>query len=651
VTGAGVPVGVISDSINVIAGGIATSQAAGDLPGNVVVIADGDPASDVDEGRAMAEIVYDTAPGIPRIEFATANGGAALKAARIRTMAAHGVMVIADDIPYLTEPFFQDGVVTQAVDEVKGQGVLYLASAGNRARQSWEGNFSGILTGAPPRFYNDFGGADTEQTIVSLADGARLKVYVQWAEPWGAATTDLNALLINQTTGLQAVATPPDDQTIDADADIGHNPSLFLSWKNTTGAAVPVGLRIWRANGTGTPLIKWMATRDVGGSFPVAEHPTSSPTINPDAAAAKGALAVAAIRYSDSGLDTPEPFSSFGPLTRLRSASGSLLASPEVRAKPELAGADGVETGVPGFAPFFGTSAAAPSVAGIAALLRSASPSLTPDQLRAILTNPANTQPCPPAVSAACGAGFVFADRAVRSLDSTPPVITGVFSPSSPNGKNGWYRTDPVVSWTVADPETVATACPATTITVAGAFSVVCQASSVGGPATATVTGKRDAIAPAIPKVSGLAKVYYLPKLPKPKAVQCRSADSGSLLASCKVTGVSVRRGTHSAVARATDNAGNVATLQFRYAVATRPDTRIRQAVGLTRAIRVTFSGSGGAGKRTYECRVDRRPFKACKSPARLTGLRRGGHTVSVRARDTQKTADTSPARATVVVR
>src|SRR6185436_19281592 len=60
-----------------------------------------------------------------------------------------------------------------------------------------------------------------------------------------------------------------------------------------------------------------------------------------------------------------------------------------VRNQPEIAAADGVKTTVPGFNPFFGTSAAAPHAAAIAALVKSYNPGLTPSQIRFSLTNTA----------------------------------------------------------------------------------------------------------------------------------------------------------------------------------------------------------------------------------------------------------------------
>ena len=52
-------------------------------------------------------------------------------------------------------------------------------------------------------------------------------------------------------------------------------------------------------------------------------------------------LSVAAVWWADSGLNDVESFSSRGPVTRLFDRTGVRLAAPDVRAKPELAAADG----------------------------------------------------------------------------------------------------------------------------------------------------------------------------------------------------------------------------------------------------------------------------------------------------------------------
>ena len=126
-------------------------------------------------------------------------------------------------------------------------------------------------------------------------------------------------------------------------------------------------------------------------------------------AGAKGALAVAAVPANDPGTNDPEDFSSRGPLRRLFAANGTRLGAPEVRPKPEIAAADGVSTTVPGFATFFGTSAAAPHAAAIAALMKSANPALTVEQIYNRMTSPANVVSCN--VVSDCGSGFLLADR------------------------------------------------------------------------------------------------------------------------------------------------------------------------------------------------------------------------------------------------
>ena len=130
----------------------------------------------------MAEIIYDMAPGITDLLFATGGAGPVLKANNITALANAGVRVIADDIFYLSEPFFQDGVVAQAVDAAKAAGVGYFASAGNRARQSWQGTYA-----ASANQTNDFGGGDQVQSVASVAPGRFIQIVLQWDEPWGQA--------------------------------------------------------------------------------------------------------------------------------------------------------------------------------------------------------------------------------------------------------------------------------------------------------------------------------------------------------------------------------------------------------------------------------------------------------------------------------
>jgi hypothetical protein len=77
---------------------------------------------------------------------------------------------------------------------------------------------------------------------------------------------------------------------------------------------------------------------------------------------------------------------------------------------------------VPGFGTFPGTSAAAPHAAAIAALMKSASPTLTVDEIYARMAAPANVIAC--TVVSDCGSGFLLADRLVASARQRPVTVS-----------------------------------------------------------------------------------------------------------------------------------------------------------------------------------------------------------------------------------
>jgi len=224
VDGSGITVGVMSDSYdtNTAPNSAALDIASGDLPGvgnplgntEPVVVLEDFPARS-DEGRAMLQIVHDIAPKA-KLGFATANTGELGFANNIRALAGDPTApnyragfkadVIVDDIIYLAEPFFQDGIVAQAVDEVVAKGVSYFSSAGNRpATQaydskirivpadstSWAGtnlNFSNVPAELYAGGFHNFatgGTVDIAQNVQFTANpGSSNTVVLQWNEPF-----------------------------------------------------------------------------------------------------------------------------------------------------------------------------------------------------------------------------------------------------------------------------------------------------------------------------------------------------------------------------------------------------------------------------------------------------------------------------------
>ena len=94
------------------------------------------------------------------------------------------------------------------------------------------------------------------------------------------------------------------------------------------------------------------------------EYPISKSSVSVPADAS-GAIVVGAVNHIDGTL---EPFSSQGPTN-----NGKLA--------PHVVGPDGVSTLSFGGDPFFGTSATAPYIAGLAALIIQTNPDITPAQL------------------------------------------------------------------------------------------------------------------------------------------------------------------------------------------------------------------------------------------------------------------------------
>lgn len=557
-SGAGVDVGVISDSINQVGGGVNASQASGDLPPDPRVEVLSDHGGQSDEGRAMAEIIFDEAPGLSRVLFASGTAlGAAGKAGAIDALRANGADVIADDIFYLSEPFFQDGAVSQAVDRAKAAGVAYFASAGNRARQSYEG---GYVNSGGLHDFDPGGGVDTRScfdTAVPNTPGTDfVLVSLQWAEPWGGAQTNLDLRITNPAGAVLAQSTTNNIAT-----GIPNEIAVF----SNAGAPVVPCVEIQRVAGAGMPFMKWIEQDNLSGN-PTHELATNSNTINPDAASATGSMAVAAVSVNDPGLNTPEAFSSRGPNTRRFDLNGVPLSSPEVRFNPDLAAADQLNTTVPGFAPFGGTSAATPAAAGIATLLRSANPNATVNEIYAQMSSAGNAIACTSAIPAEdCGAGFILANLAAAGLDRTGAVVGAAVDPARPTGKKGWYTGSVTVDFSVADPESpIETDCPDVPVTSDGTQTFTCNALSGGGPGAASASLQRDTKPPKEPKIKGIERRGEPP--PKRK-IKCKSSDATSGLDSCKIKGYSQKPGRHKLKATATDVAGLTSKSKFKYRV------------------------------------------------------------------------------------
>ena len=413
VNGRGVKVGIISDSYNNL-GTAKIGVAHGELPGKenpfgfkkpVQVIKDLDSGG-TDEGRAMAEIVHDVAPGA-RLAFYTSNFGEADFAQGIQTLADNGCDVINDDIAYLDEPFFQDGIIAQSVDVVKKRGVTYFSAAGNEYNNSYESNYrptkveyfgAGNGTahnfsapGDPPRYAQPLYVPPTGTIILSL----------QWDQSSYAAsgvgaTTDFDVYLTDINGNIVAYSASNNIKS--------GEPMEILGYTNNTKSPT-FFLTILKFAGPDVTRLKYILYQDA--QFYLTRVPIPgifAPTLVGHAKA-EGAIATGAAFYYNTpayGVYPPKInwYSALGGVANYYDIHGNRIA-PLMRKKPNIVGPDGVNTSffdpfgngdIPqdadSYPNFFGTSAATPHAAGAAALMIDAERlhNITPDQIKGILS-------------------------------------------------------------------------------------------------------------------------------------------------------------------------------------------------------------------------------------------------------------------------
>lgn len=368
VDGAGVKVGVLSDGLD----SLSAAQASGDLgPVNILPgqIGTGD------EGTAMLEIVRDLAPGAT-LYFATAKTSMAQFAANITALANAGCDVIVDDWFYYAEPTFQDGIVAQAVADFVANGGLYFSSAGNSGNRNdgqsgvWQGDFKPDAT--VPAVHN-FGST----TLNKIVKDAPQAFVLQWSDPFAASSndydlylTDANGNIINTSSNRQDGNDDPFELLASSQYD---DVNLYLAVVRYAGSPRFIWLNTHRG-------VLYHATNGQ-----ISGHAT---VVGAFGVAAVDATMAAGAGGTFNGSESVETFSSDGPRRMFFNRNGVPLTpgnfsstGGSVRDQPRIAAADGVATSAPGFNPFYGTSAAAPHAAAMAALVLEMAPTTTRAQL------------------------------------------------------------------------------------------------------------------------------------------------------------------------------------------------------------------------------------------------------------------------------
>ncbi len=354
------------------------SMSSGDLPSAIDLYNYDDAFGD--EGTAVMEIAYDVAPS-SALAFTDPGASELSTPDAISWLSNDGAGVIFDDIYYYDEPVFEDGPIAQAISTLVNQhNRTYISAAGNDQTFTWFGPF--INNGFGWAEFNTYGVYGNQMT---LKVGDAIVVTLKWANKWLQATDDYD-LYVYDSKGRQ-LAYGDDFQS-----DNQGLPYEYLSYQNTTANDQQVYIEIFKYSGQDRDLLLNVYP------FPASGNPTPSLQFTSPNYSLWGHQSVAGVlaagACSAQTPDQAEFFSAHGPTRYYTWNQDGTPNTPTDHQTMGIMGIDGVNTAV-GQAqyfqnPFYGTSAAAPHVAGIAALLLQLNSQLTPAQVRACLDSSAD---------------------------------------------------------------------------------------------------------------------------------------------------------------------------------------------------------------------------------------------------------------------
>ena len=323
--------------------GYTDRQASGDLPAQLQTRAfcSGGLTGGSGHGTAVAEIVHELAPA------------AELHLVCIETVVDLGrakdyAIELGIDVVNMSGGFFNSGDGTGNgtgvfADEPDGiakdardNGIVWVNAAGNEARTHWAGGFADPDGDS----VHDYAAGD-EGNSFTVAAGGSICVYARWQAWQPGAVSDFDLYVTNASGAV--VAASDADQTL-------VEPTEQACFTNG-GATQSFSASLVHYAGDASPLIDVF----VPGPAPLEYHEPRGSLLEP--AASPSVLSVGAVCRLDGLL---QPYSSRG------RAGGAV--------KPDLLGPDAVSSATAGAGTscstgFAGTSAAAPHVAGVVALL------------------------------------------------------------------------------------------------------------------------------------------------------------------------------------------------------------------------------------------------------------------------------------------
>ncbi len=336
--------------------------------------ADGALENGTDHGTRAAQVVHGVAPGaeLYLLNFETVTE----LSAAVDFIVESEIDVVSFSLGFIhSGPGDGSGPVDEIVTRGAAGGAMWVVAAGNWARQHWAGEFAD----ADGDSIHEFAPGEP-QNGRSFRVGDLIIISLRWDDEWGAACSDYDLELFGPDGSLVRASR----QVQDCSGDPVEGLQVLATQEGRYGVRIvkasagePLGLDLMVVGspGRGESLDLFV---EAGSLSEPADHPS---VVTVGAVSGVEPLAV-------------EPFSSRGPTI-------------DGRVKPEIVSPTGLVGALEGGEAFAGTSAAAPHVAGVAALLREAFPRADAEGIRAQLASRARELPSDGAAGSGDGLAYL----------------------------------------------------------------------------------------------------------------------------------------------------------------------------------------------------------------------------------------------------